>query len=230
MRYPLQEKQTPFASKIKAYDKIVKEVSFQIASLLVQAEEQPEKSKKSIKGIINLLNQAMKTGQAMVVGEDKLINNEEIGNIEVGYIADEEPEESDRDRKDRLFGGHSELTKLSRGIVEEEELEEDKEKKKTPCDKVVGNPYHNAQTGQWAKTKNGKPVEDFVYSKYFNPKCKARAKGEANTRNRKAIPNVKDCGRGRKKDGHGQYRCRDNYRIWEEQEMDVLREHFQRYL
>ena len=126
------------------------------------------------------------------------------------------------------------MKKLSLGIYEEEEELEEKKKKprQTPCDKVRGNPYHGSD-GRFLNTddETGKPEEDFVYSKYHTKKCGARAKGKANTFQRQAIPNVKDCGSGKKKKGRGQYRCRDNYRLWEEDDdYENIQEHFKRFI
>ena len=71
----------------------------------------------------------------------KIKNNKDL------LVDSEEKEETDRERKDRLFPGYDELKQLSLGIMEEEQEElEEKKKKKKHCSK--GNAWHDKKTGK----------------------------------------------------------------------------------
>jgi len=64
------------------------------------------------------------------------------------------------------------------------------------------NPFHNAD-GEWSSEADAKS-----YSTYFKNGIRKRLKG--------SLTDKHDSGRGRKKDGQGKYRIKDNSKKWEE--------------
>jgi|7_EtaG_2_1085326.scaffolds.fasta_scaffold04424_6 hypothetical protein len=201
-----------YSKQIKATEDVVKDLAFQISSFLVKVMNNPAYKQHATKGIMTLLNQALKIVPAMLE-EDALLYPEEHHDKDI-HDQDEEGEPS--------------------GIVEKKADTKTKKKKKTGCDNKSGNAFHSKKDGKFiALTKDGKATEDYAYSRYFQDDCKERARGKKGTKQRLMLkPEVhKDCGRGdRENQGRGTWKCSTAEKTRAKVQEEKIKEHFERFL
>ena len=84
---PIKEAKGVYAKKLKAYDDVLKELSFQIATFLLKTQTTPNYGKTASKAIMGLLRQAINTANAMSVEEMKVMVEDYL------IYPDEDPEE-----------------------------------------------------------------------------------------------------------------------------------------